>query len=124
MEWSTDGEILAVIQDKTGTIYFWDTYTRKLEQQVETNLKQLNSLKWSLKGDIVKNSEISLYFTNLNYVTSASYLWVLPREICFCMIANLGKRSRSWASILDPSFVSVGAVRICLHVVPKIVHSP
>jgi WD repeat-containing protein 19 len=56
MDWDRDGELLAIIQDRSGTIFLWDANTRKTNQ-LDTNMKELTFLRWSVNGMLVRPSD-------------------------------------------------------------------
>lgn len=49
LDWDKDGEVLAILQKNTGIIPLWHLNTKKLDY-LDTNLKELSFLKWSLVG--------------------------------------------------------------------------
>jgi WD repeat-containing protein 19 len=49
MDWDCEGEILAVLQEDNGAVALWDLNTKKVSN-LETNMKQVTFLKWSLIG--------------------------------------------------------------------------
>lgn len=56
LDWSPDGEVLAIIVEKSSAILLWDSVNRKMLPQLESSLKNLNSLSWSNNGDKVKRT--------------------------------------------------------------------
>ncbi|KAJ3011652.1 WD repeat-containing protein 19 [Thoreauomyces humboldtii] len=53
LEWSPEGDVLAVIQSKSGSIVFWDAETRHVLEHLESGMKHLHFLRWSPKGDLL-----------------------------------------------------------------------
>ncbi|KAI9093093.1 hypothetical protein DFS34DRAFT_717341 [Phlyctochytrium arcticum] len=51
MEWSPDGELLAITQSRSGQVLLWDTNTRRASNPIETNAKHVRFLRWSSKGE-------------------------------------------------------------------------
>ncbi|KND01208.1 uncharacterized protein SPPG_04298 [Spizellomyces punctatus DAOM BR117] len=53
LEWAPDGGILAIIQAKSTKVLFWDADNRRSTESLDTNMKNLQFLKWSPKGDLL-----------------------------------------------------------------------
>ncbi|KAI9206652.1 uncharacterized protein BJ171DRAFT_597315 [Polychytrium aggregatum] len=53
LEWTDEGDLLAVAQGQTGVLLLWDANTRKVTTQLETSMKGINILKWSRSGDVL-----------------------------------------------------------------------
>lgn len=49
MDWDSEGETLAVMQQSNSALIFWDAATRKTNM-VETNMKDLSWFKWNANG--------------------------------------------------------------------------
>lgn len=47
MDWSADGQSLAIIQEKSPGLLIWDAKTKELLPEINTSLKHLTILKWS-----------------------------------------------------------------------------
>lgn len=55
LEWTPEGDILSIIQSRSPYVLFWDARDRKVSDQMDTNMKYLQFLKWSPKGDFVSS---------------------------------------------------------------------
>ncbi|KAJ3156217.1 WD repeat-containing protein 19 [Geranomyces michiganensis] len=53
LEWSPDGNVLAVIQAKSGIVVFWSAATRRVDEHLDSGMKYLHFLRWSPKGDFL-----------------------------------------------------------------------
>lgn len=53
LDWDKDGEVLAVLQRDTGIVPLWDANQHKVNN-LDTNMKDLTFLKWSLTGPQVR----------------------------------------------------------------------
>ncbi|KAJ3181263.1 WD repeat-containing protein 19 [Geranomyces variabilis] len=53
LEWSPDGDVLAVIQTKSGIVVFWSAATRRVDEHLDSGMKHLHFLRWSPKGDFL-----------------------------------------------------------------------
>ena len=55
MEWSPDGQYLAIILSKSSQILLWDSLKRKIspEPVIETKLKNVDYLLWCSETDLV-----------------------------------------------------------------------
>jgi len=49
LDWDKDGEVLAVLQRDSGIVPLWDAHQHKVSN-LDTNMKDLTFLKWSLTG--------------------------------------------------------------------------
>jgi hypothetical protein len=52
LEWDYDGETLAIVQDGSSIVIFWETASRKVTQ-LETNWKGLVFCRWSMDSETV-----------------------------------------------------------------------
>ncbi|KAJ1556127.1 WD repeat-containing protein 19, partial [Cladochytrium tenue] len=53
MEWSPDGQTLAVVCDGTSSIFMWDAATRRSAPAVDTNMKGLSLLCWNEDSELI-----------------------------------------------------------------------
>jgi len=50
LDWSPDGELLAITDQVTGVITLWDANNKKIYIQLDTTWNDLSFCQWSKKG--------------------------------------------------------------------------
>ncbi|XP_053314341.1 WD repeat-containing protein 19 [Spea bombifrons] len=87
MDWDKDGNALAIIADKSNSIYIWDPNTRKTSQLDSSMRDQMSFLLWSKAGSLlaVGTSKGSLLIYNLQTSRKVPVLGKHTRRItCGC----------------------------------------